>query len=144
MKATPTTDNTTIVDLPVRSHCLILICLVRLLLGWPARLHPIRQTSNPFCAWSSIDLWVFTARVRVPPHCPKTSTHDRIETYVVRLASMRPSGLEPPYRDVCREIPIATHSVALSDGTRTWEDHRLIRPHANDKRQLIRACQHNA
>jgi hypothetical protein len=33
MKATTTTDNTTIVDLPIRSHCLILICLVRLLLG---------------------------------------------------------------------------------------------------------------
>jgi hypothetical protein len=55
-----------------------------------ADLHAIRQTSNPFCALSSIDLWVFTVRARVPSHCAKTPTHEPVETYVVWLASMRP------------------------------------------------------
>jgi len=31
-------------------------------------------------ALSSIDLWVFTARARVPSHCTKTPTHGPIET----------------------------------------------------------------
>jgi hypothetical protein len=85
---------------------------------------------------SSTGLWVVTARARVPSHCAKASTHEAIRRELSGWHLCGASVLAPTFCDVCREIPLAAHSISRSDRTltlyRTWKRHRLIWPHGDD------------
>ena len=62
-----------------------------------------RGHNSHWAALSSIDMWVLTARARVPSHHAKTPNHNRFKRESFGRDLCGPSEHASPFRDVCRE-----------------------------------------